>query len=355
MGVGNLEVAVIGANRRKAGLGPFIAQKFDRLKGVDLTAFWCRTEESARVARAAFRAYGNAAEPYYSNNGSPESSIKEMLRLERPDIVAICTPNGTHLDYLELVLDHNDTSDSKTHVLLEKPLAESSPSEIEEDLDRAIELVERAEEQGIVLAYNASLAVLVEPYKKEIVNPTFNSFAVAMNMKHGKGELPSPRTLEYSILSHAIGILQTYFNPWISVKDLVREENTDNGQVSINYNFTLRRNAIFSNHCTINLSRSPNLDGHERYFGVNNRTANIENKDGELYLVFGEKEVPVPDFQDTLIANMVKVVRRESTGFFGSKLLLDGRAMIMNQVLLHTLMGDLAEDKAQQYCRRMYN
>ncbi len=361
MGVEELRAAVIGANKTNSGLGLYIVQKFHKLSRVDLVAFSCRTEESARYANTAFREHGIDATPYYTHNGSPEDSIDAMLTEKRPDIVAICTPNRTHLDYLELVLDHNDTSDRKTHVLLEKPLAESSPEHIERDLDRAIELVERAEKQDIVLTYNASLAALVDPYKGKVGDLDDNQFTVAMHMKHKGGELPSPRTLQYSILSHTIGILQAYFGPNMGIENLERkttEPTGDDNAVGAYHKFTLTYGGWKSVPCIIDLSKSPELAKHERYFGVKDNYAHIEKKDGFWHLVFKDEERKVEDFQDTVIANMVDVVRTEPNrrGVLDHpKPILDGRAMIMNQVILHTLMGDLTPEKAEQYQRKLYN
>ena len=333
------------------GLGAFIARKFHEAEGTELTAYWCKSEASATDAATNPRKIGpkatTNATPYFafdpSNLGSIVGSIDKMLSTN-PDIVAICSPSDTHLDYLQMALDHN------AHVLVEKPIAESSPEKIEEDLEQAIYLVKRAEENNLVIAYNASLATLVQPYKEAVGGLDDNKFEIGMHMP--KKELLSVRTVEYTFLAHTIGILQAYFGPNFGISDIERKPNEDETEVGINYKFKLTREGYDDVDCSIDLSAPINgVKKSVRYFGANGQRADIES--GRLNIHeqrsgqnFG---LPVTDYQDTIITDMIHAIKT------GEQPLLDGRAMVMNQVLSHVLMGDLAEDKVQDYHDRLYN
>jgi len=70
------------------------------------------------------------------------SDARQLLRLQEPEIVSICTPDSNHFEMIRLCLD----SGSVRAILAEKPLALS--------LLEAEELVRSARDKGVVLAVN---------------------------------------------------------------------------------------------------------------------------------------------------------------------------------------------------------
>lgn len=70
------------------------------------------------------------------------TDVARLMAEQRPEIVSICTPDSTHADVLETVLQAN----SVRAVLVEKPFTL--------DVPRAEALVARAEQQGTIVAVN---------------------------------------------------------------------------------------------------------------------------------------------------------------------------------------------------------
>lgn len=70
------------------------------------------------------------------------SEYTEMLRIVRPDIVSVCTPDGTHYQILSHILKNTETR----AIIAEKPLAMTLPE--------AAAIVSLAEEKGVVIAVN---------------------------------------------------------------------------------------------------------------------------------------------------------------------------------------------------------
>ncbi len=68
------------------------------------------------------------------------TDMKEMLILEKPDIISVCTPNRFHYENVMLALE------AGCHVFCEKPPAMTSA--------QALEMAEKALEQKVILAYD---------------------------------------------------------------------------------------------------------------------------------------------------------------------------------------------------------
>ncbi len=102
------KVIVIGARRRRQGIGEFIARAF-ALAGVEVCGVVGTQEDSVRLARESlYEKYGIRCAGYLS--------LKEALDREKPDMVAVCSPIASHLEYLEAA------AAAGVHCLCEKPL-----------------------------------------------------------------------------------------------------------------------------------------------------------------------------------------------------------------------------------------
>ena len=100
-------VLVIGARRRRQGLGAYVAKAFCDA-GCDVCAVVGTSNESASGAAEELRPAGIWAKPY--------ADLRDALREQRPAIVAICSPFRVHREQLELVVE------AGAHCLCEKPL-----------------------------------------------------------------------------------------------------------------------------------------------------------------------------------------------------------------------------------------
>src|SRR5688572_28407504 len=109
-------IAVIGARRRRQGLGGFIAQRFAEAGG-DVCAVVGTRPETAEEARASLR-------ERFSIDCRAYTRLEDALEKERPDIVAICSPYESHAGQLEEVARFG------AHCLAEKPLVWGPPGDL---------------------------------------------------------------------------------------------------------------------------------------------------------------------------------------------------------------------------------
>lgn len=109
-------IAVIGARRRRQGLGGFIAQRFAEAGG-DVCAVVGTRSETAEEARRSLR-------EQFSIDCRAYTRLEDALERERPDIVAICSPYEVHAAQLEEVARFG------AHCLAEKPLVWGPPGDL---------------------------------------------------------------------------------------------------------------------------------------------------------------------------------------------------------------------------------
>ena len=103
-----LRVGVVGARRGRQGIGEHVAWRLARL-GAEVPAIVGTTSASVAEAQRNLRdRHGLETRGYLS--------LPAMLRAERLDAVAICSPNQCHREQLQIALDNG------LHALCEKPL-----------------------------------------------------------------------------------------------------------------------------------------------------------------------------------------------------------------------------------------
>ena len=86
-------VHVIGARRKRQGIGGYVAREFAKA-GAEVVAVVGSTAETAREAAAGLVGHGIVAAPW--------QDLAAALEAEDPDIVAICSPFRLHRKHLEL-------------------------------------------------------------------------------------------------------------------------------------------------------------------------------------------------------------------------------------------------------------
>ena len=101
-----MKTAIIGAGRKRNGIGQYIAKYFHQ-SGAQVTAVLGTTEPSAQQAASALAFCGITAAAY--------SGFAEMIEKERPEAVVIGSPLDTHYHYLTQCIEHG------VHIFCEKP------------------------------------------------------------------------------------------------------------------------------------------------------------------------------------------------------------------------------------------
>ena len=164
------------------------------------------------------------------------------------------------------------------------------------------------------------------------------SFEMGICIKPKTGEILSVRDVEFSFLPHAISVIQEFFGSDFNISDINKYVPPGDEKVSIDYNFRLDHDG-YPTLCKIQLKRSDDQESPVRYFGVNGDIAHIEKN----ILRFSDSVIKVPDYQDTMIKYMVDAIRGERNPFMNS------RDMVINQTILHVLMGDLKQNAVPKY------
>jgi predicted dehydrogenase len=100
-------VVIIGARRRRQGIGAFVAREF-HAAGAEVCAVVGTTPASAAEASEQLKTFGINAAPY--------ADLDTALREQRPDIVAVCSPFDAHREQLRRL------ASAGVHCLCEKPL-----------------------------------------------------------------------------------------------------------------------------------------------------------------------------------------------------------------------------------------
>ena len=92
-------VLVIGARRRRQGIGGFVAEKF-HLCGAEICAIVGTSVESTETARRELKGRGVPC-------GGVYTELEEAIESSQPDIVAVCTPHEHHFDALRTVAKYS--------------------------------------------------------------------------------------------------------------------------------------------------------------------------------------------------------------------------------------------------------
>jgi predicted dehydrogenase len=151
-----LRVAVVGARRERQGTGEFIARSFAQ-HGCSVEAIAGTSEASAEKARGALR-------DRYAIDCRAYVSLDELLRKEKPDVVAVASPAEFHRAALEAALR------AGCHVFCEKPLfwSDAYDGDDSEELvrDDAGRLHELAHGRGRLLFLNTQWPETLDAFRE---------------------------------------------------------------------------------------------------------------------------------------------------------------------------------------------
>lgn len=281
-----LRVAVVGASRRRQGLGPFVVR--DLLEGGARVSCFLATRPSTRDAtlRELCGRHRIACRGYLD--------FEEMLREEEIDALAILSPSETHAEYLLRALD------AGLHTLCEKPLLWDG-----HDLaTRAEDLLAGFERAGLVLHENCQWPYTLPAFSRlhpGVLDEPFRSFEMEMQpVTPGVGRLGDS-------LPHALSLVQTLAPGPARLEDLAFREtgNGDDGRLDVTFAY---RSANASPLVRVSLQRSDAVPRRVAY-AVNGRRA-LRTVDDEYQLRFahGDRSVPVEDPLTLLVADFIAEV-----------------------------------------------
>jgi hypothetical protein len=186
-----MKIAVIGAGRRRNGIGAYIA-RFAHAEGVHVAAVLAQDSAAARLDAEGLKTFGITAEAY----GSMDALIDD----HHPDAVMIASPAATHADYCARALE------AGLHVLCEKPFIWDHGC----DVPLMQQLLDRAQASGLVVAMNSQWPFVLRDYEQLCglpPVPQIESFYVRLApLSKGRDMIPDA-------MPHALSLLYAVLGP----------------------------------------------------------------------------------------------------------------------------------------------
>ncbi|MEM7263424.1 MAG: Gfo/Idh/MocA family oxidoreductase [Planctomycetota bacterium] len=303
-------IGIVGARRRRQGLGPFMA-RFLRARGANIAAVLGTSEESAGLAARELEEIGISARPC----GSPEPFFGEC----ELDAVVIASPHESHRACLEAALDHGQ------HVLCEKPFIWSQSGESTgSSVMAARDLVRRYTEAGLLLQENVQWAYTLNAYRALHSIPAAKIESLGFLL--GPAATDDGRITDS--LSHVLSLLQALDGrpderPAGDLAELPPLENitfeetpvsgSEVGTLWIRFDYPGRRGVIPTE---VELRHSPDPPRPAGY-AIDGCWVHREIEPESYAMSFVAEEsrrAPVPDPMDALLADFLGGVRRALAG-----------------------------------------
>ncbi len=143
-----MKVAVIGAGRKRNGIGEYIAKYFHKNKA-RVMALLGTTVPTAEKASQNLKKYGIEAIPY--------TDFAQMVDHEQPDAIVIASPLSTHTDYLTKCVD------AGVNIFCEKPFIRPETADIKGTIEGVFK---KAKEKKLTIAMNSQLSFTLQEYEK---------------------------------------------------------------------------------------------------------------------------------------------------------------------------------------------
>lgn len=279
-------VGIVGARRRRQGLGPFVARDLVAA-GAEVPCFLATGEATLEPARRALReSAGIEARGYLA--------LGAMLASEALDALAILSPAETHAHYLEAA------ARAGLSALCEKPLVWSVP-----DLDaRARQLVAGFVSRGLLLVENCQWPFALPAF--EALHPG----ALASPPRRFEMELePASRGLQSlgDALPHPISLLQALLPGAPRVRDVRFSTREPAEHLEVRFRWETDTAAC---DATVRLSQSHRQPRRAELAIDGRRARRLVSSEGyRLCFADAERSVPLPDPLTRLVQDFVHALR----------------------------------------------
>ncbi|MCA8959034.1 MAG: Gfo/Idh/MocA family oxidoreductase [Planctomycetes bacterium] len=282
-------VGIVGARRRRQGLGPYMARFFDR-QGAEIVAVLGTSADSARAATRELAEAGMSPRPF----ADPETFFRDGDL----EAVVIASPHETHLAVLELAASHGVAA------FCEKPFVWGGPDPIA-DAERVVEEFARRD------------LLLLENVQWSYTLPAFCELHPGV-WEPGR----SVRTLEFLLgpaardvgritdsLSHVLSVLQTLGGVPDGALQEVRFESLDADRLVLGFRYPGQRGPI---ETTVTLKHAPHPPRPAGY-GIDGHFA-LRKIEPTSYAITFERadtgrSVPVADPMEALIHDFLAALR----------------------------------------------
>lgn len=251
-------VAIVGAG----GIGRYHAQWWTREKA-DICAIVGRTDSSTQAAARALLNLKVYPTDLYTD-------LSTMLDDQSPDIVDVCSPPEFHYAHVKTCLERG------CHVLCEKPFVFSESWSSKESVERASELYDLAEGNGLMLSVCTQYAALVPTFmrlwKAERPHEKLSYFKAHLRT-HSPTRLPEPGAAWFDLSSHLLSALFAAVPGCRVAWPTVITHFDGYGARGV---FEVQMNGRDAIKCDIVTEHSPSSSRKVRYFQFNDCSFNVE-------------------------------------------------------------------------------
>lgn len=285
-------VGLIGARRRRQGLGPFVA-RFLQDAGATVAGFVGTSADSLEDARRGLAARGVDAPGFLD--------LAALRAAHELDALAILSPIETHREWLRAALD------AGLHVLCEKPLLWGR----DDDLATAEQLVAGFADAGLLLVENCQWPHSVPAYfalHPQLVDVPVQTFAMRM--------APQSRgvTMIGDAMSHPLSVLQALVPGDDARVDTIAfsTREPDAGALDIRFRYSSGDDAV---DVEVQLVQS-DVEPREAGWAVNGCWAQrrVQLPEYALSLADGDRVVPLPDPLEAHVHAFVRALRAPDRG-----------------------------------------
>ena len=186
-----MKIAIIGAGRRRNGIGAYIA-RYAQVEGARVVAVLAQDEAAARHDADGLKEYGIVADAY--------EDLGALIERHRPDGLVIASPAATHADYLTRAIA------AGMHVLCEKPFIWNNGC----DSTQAATVLDGARAHNLIVAMNSQWPFVLPVYEQLCGLPPaaqIESFQIQL------APLSTGRDMIPDSMPHALSMLYSVLGP----------------------------------------------------------------------------------------------------------------------------------------------
>ena len=207
-----MKIAIIGAGRRRNGIGAYIA-RYAHEEGARVVAVLAQDEAAASHDAEGLKEYGITADAF--------ADLGVLIERHRPDAIAIASPASTHAGYLTGAIA------AGMHVLCEKPFIWDNGCNI----SQASQILDAARAQNLIVAMNSQWPFVLPVYEELCGLPLaaqIESFYIQL------APLSTGRDMIPDAMPHALSMLYSVLGPG-SLEQLTLEPGPDRLHISFFY------------------------------------------------------------------------------------------------------------------------
>lgn len=287
-----LNVSIIGAGRRRNGIGEHIGKYFHQ-HGATVTSVLGTTEATSLQASLDLQKYGIEAHPY--------TNFNEMMKGEKPDAVVIASPSSTHYEYLLQCVD------SGVHIFCEKPFIWDDQRDLQK---RGEDIFEKGREKNLTIAMNSQWPFSIDAYETlcgKAVIQELNTFFIKMSPPFaGRAMIPESVPHALSLLYCLLGIGE--------IKGL-NFDSDGKKEMSIKFSYLFETQA-----CEVIIQLMfQDIQPRDLSFGLNDKivSRSLGSEDYEIYFNYGDKKLRIVDPLARSVQNFLEAVEKRTEPFIG--------------------------------------